>query len=181
MQRRALLQTAAVALLAGCAGGNEPTTSDEAGPDGTGGSDEGKTDATRSPPPTSTEYEHTMITVTQSYNSTTVKPASGSVTGTVVTEGWVAESLAGRIDADASTVAIEGRIRNETESDYWPIAVLIDFFDATGTELASKRAAFDVTVEIIPDDVLTILQTVTLPSTDVTEIETMELDLKMDG
>ena len=140
------------------------------------GSDGG--DATRSPSPTSTEYEHTMITVTPNYD-TTVKPAPGSVSGTVVTDGWTAEALGGTVDADAGTVAIEARIRNETKSDYWPVAVLVDFFDAAGTRLASTRAAFDVTVEVIPNDILVVLQTFELPETDVTQIETMELDLEM--
>jgi len=180
MQRRALLQTAAVALLAGCAGGGDTPTSTGTDADGTGGTDGEAAGSTRTPAPTSTEYEHTVITVTPNYNST-VKPAEGSVTGTVVTEGWTAEALAGRVDAEASTVAIEGRIRNGTESDYWPVAVLVDFFDADGTELASTRAAFDVTVEVIPNDILTVLQTIELPSTDVTKIETMELDLEMRG
>ena len=178
MQRRALLQTAAIALLAGCAGGDNTTTSAGTDADGTSGSDGGAADVTRSPAPTSTEYEHTVITVTPNYNST-VKPAAGSVTGTVVTDGWTAEALGGTVDPEASTVAIEGRIRNETDADYWPVAVLIDFLDADGSELASTRAAFDVTVEVIPNDVLVVLQTVELPSTDVTKIETMTLDLEM--
>ena len=122
-----------------------------------------------------------MVASTSPASPTTTSPAPGSVTGTVVTEGWVAETLGGRIDAEASTVAIEGRIRNETESDYWPTAVLIDFFDGGGTELVSNRAPFDVTVEIIPNDILTLLQTVHLPATDVTAIESMELDLEMEA
>ncbi|MEF8775926.1 MAG: hypothetical protein V5A43_05430 [Haloarculaceae archaeon] len=171
MLRRALLRTAALGLLAGCAGGDDP---------GTGSPDDGSDGdhQSASSPAETTTYEHTMAGTPTTETPNTVVPPQDTVSGPVRTDGFTAECLSGTVDPEASTVAVTGEIRNETGETQIPTAVQYEFFDDGGSSLARAEKEFFVEAEVLANDTVSLDQTVEVEEADVTEIARMELDIE---
>ncbi len=173
MRRRALLQAAAVALLAGCAGGDDDPTDDES-PGGTDGSP--GTDST-----TATTYRHTMVTETSPAETRTPTPTpepTGTIEGSVISDGFSAERLLGEADPAEDTISVEGVIRNEAAETVTPNAALYDFLDASGTELDGARERFAISREVPPGATFEFDQTVAVEDADVTHIASMAVGIE---
>jgi hypothetical protein len=171
MRRRALLQTAALALVAGCSGGDGTDTPETT--TGTG-ADTDPTTATT----TTTEYEHTMVTVAEDATRSPTPTPSGSVPGTVTTDGWSAETLVGDPDPAANALSVQGSVTNETGGTATPIAARYDFLDDAETVIAEKEKSFFVEREVPPSVTFSLSQTLEFSSTDVTRIASMAVGLE---
>jgi hypothetical protein len=171
MRRRALLQTAALTLVAGCSGGDRTDT-----PETTTGNG-ADTDPTTAPT-TTTEYEHTMVTVGEDVTRSPTPTPTGSVPGRLTTDGWSAETLVGDPDPAANTLSVQGSITNETGGTATPTAARYDFLDDGETVIAEKEKSFFVEREVPPSVTFSLDQTLEFSSTDVTRIASMAVGLE---